>query len=425
MSERLQKRFAQARQNTESPIAYSGISPFALSELAQLDTSVARSCIEALVRTRALQAHPDVAQGQEDTIRELSPYFSLFKNTSLFTNAIKLHVTERTGIVAEHDQACREISEASRSSALVSERFARSFAEHLQDSTHLLRGEHTLVVLPHKALADLIHNPSKAEARAARGASGDSISFRNIPERDRNRLFAEARKDLSAEIEEEQVRYADKQMIDLHAELDRKYRTLISSDAPRNSRNAAIMKSYEELHDRYSNEAPLSKELLNKLHNYVVNAYKHEVKWSTDTSSIDESKEYEQDLEETQKALDLRLLIPRMERIIVRGGRTSVGPSAERSVIGVLDLHHELDHSDFTSSQFYKDASGSKGGEPRGLKPFFASLCTDLPAEYLIERSPKSHPSSPIYLVTAEYRAHGDVRLYVEGQVFGIVRADG
>jgi hypothetical protein len=422
MSDRLQNRFKQARQSSESPIAYSGISPFALSELAQLDVSIPRSCIEGLVRARARQAHPDVAAGQEDSIRELSPYFALFKNKTLFENAITLHRAEREGLISEYESAKRNLGHQTSLLTRVSERFAAAHVHEVQDRLPLLSGKYTLVVLPDRALKDLMHNPTPEELSVALQGRGASSSFDEIPELDRNRLLSEAHEKFRADIEEEQNIYADARMKSKHTALYRKYHALIESEAPRNARNAPTMKSYEDLHGRYSSEAPLSKKLSKLICEDVIKAYKSEIEWSTDSSAIEQAKAEERDLEETERLLDLKLLVPRMEHISVWDDQ-AMGPSrTARCVIGALEFPHALDHRDFTSSQFFKDATGTHGADPRGLLAHFSRMKSHLSAEYLINQSPSSHPFSPAYLITAEYGVNGKVKLYVEGQIYGMIR---
>jgi hypothetical protein len=177
---------------------------------------------------------------------------------------------------------------------------------------------------------------------------------------------------------------------------------------------------YEALHDKYVRKAPISDELNDKLHAYVVHAFIEESRWAP--SSKSKLSPLEQgELEAADKAFDLNLMIPHMQRICVRNGNTSDLGVSGRHVVGVLEFVQDLDRNDFTSSRFFAEASSSRGSDPKRLLPYIDTMRYHLPQHYITEHTPTGHPSSSMFLITAEHKAAGDIRLFVEGQIYGII----
>jgi hypothetical protein len=424
MSSPLEKLFNQVRQRTESPIAYSGISPFALTELSALSMETARNSIEALVRARARQQHPDVREGKEDGIREISPYFSLFKDTQAFERAIRLHVDERQWLYSEHQKALQDIKNADSKAASIGRKFAQSLSSATEDRIQLRSGEYTLVVLPDRALKDLIHNPSESDLRAAGGLQEEEeISFVDIPERDRRRLYAEALKEFAAEIEDEQVKHADLQMIAQHRDLTRSYKATQRRTTSPSAASEEIIRKYDKLHEKFCEKAPRSEELSLKLQEYAVQAFIEENRWSK-SNNQKRTKAEEFDHKSAEEAIDLKLRIPHMERIRVYDGETTDLGTKTRHVIGVLDILLELDVNQFEASRFFKEATTTRGSSPSRLLSHFSDVNFALSAQYVIEDAPTADPSSTMYLITAEHRDDGDTRIFIEGQVYGIIPGD-
>lgn len=424
MSNRLENRFKQVRQQAESPIAYSGISPFALTELSALSMDTARKSIEALVRARARQQHPDVSEGKEDGIRELSPYFSLFKDTRAFEGAIRLHIGERQGLHSEYLKALSDIKNKNWEATSIVTRFAQSLSPPTEDRIQLRSGDYTLVVLPEQALQDLIHNPSESDLRSA-GLLQDEeeLTFDTMPELDRARFYAEALKEFASEIEEDQVKYADLQMIAVHRDLTKRYKATQRRTTSPSAASEEIIRKYEKLHEKFCKRAPLSEALSLQLQEYAVRAFIEENRWSPSNNQKRHQVE-DFDLQAAEDAVDLRLRIPHMKRIHVHSGETTNLPTGKRHVIGVLDIPQDLDEQAFQTSRFFTEATTTQGSSPSRLLAHFSDIHFDLSSQYVIEGDPVAHPSSTMYLITVEHREDGNTRVFIEGQVYGIIRGD-
>ena len=407
MSSRFENRFKAVRQQSESPLAFSGVTPEILSELSMDD---ARSLIEALIRKRAQFTHSDVIEGREEESRSLSPYFKVLRDPKQAEAAIKTFIAEKQGqseqLRSEIDKfesaSLRELVFRQKISAVVTDT-SPNCQKH--DRLNPFIGLWDMVVLTPEAQDKLLSDPS-AEQINLLSSQKPALSYNEIPVDQRDLLFIDALQSFEIEIEQERVDHAQQVMNEKYPRLAGIYDGTIKVAK---SKLDDFEKQYEKLARAISAQAPLSDKLIRKVEEEVITIFNGSLSYGEPPLPA---------LADHMDTIDLVIISQALQPLRVENSRIkSKIHNIHRSILGFLTLGEEgIRGTD--REKIFTAASRGEGITAKEFLPLYQNLITSIPDGIINEGPINREPETQCWLITLSIGKDGHSAIRVEGQLY-------